>query len=260
MTKEKNGYTEFVKGFPWGNVSIVAFSGFSGCGKSFIARRTKNLIQGKVNTKLISLSEIIRNTASSVFGVSYLSALKELDGSGCIQDSTKEKEYRIIHDFWNTQKKTSKMNYRRAMDIGQSLKKPYGDDLWANVMEREILEHLFTLKLNEKTVFLVPEIRFRHEMQKLVHFQELGANVLHFIVFRKSRMPEWCKHGLCPSDPVMLDIIKKDFHVPGYELEWTTDKGYMFSGVIENDGDKYDSQIKEKICDRVLNSNEGTEA
>lgn len=250
-------YSEFVKDFPWKNLSIVAFSGFSGCGKSFVARRTQSLLQEQINTKMVSLSEAVKETASCVFGSGYVEALKELDGSGCIQNPSEEKEYQIIHDFWEEQKAAKALSYRRVMDIGQHLKKIYGEDIWANVLEREILEHLLSLKNDEKTAIVVPEIRFQQEMKKLRHFRELGANVLHFIVFRRSRMPEWCKYSLVPSDPVMKEIIRKDFRVPLYELEWASDKEYLFSGIIENDGDSYDSQIKEKICAGVLNSNDG---
>ena len=196
-------------------LKIIALSGFKGSGKDTVAQMIKSACGA--NCKVRSMAEPIRDTLKTVFHME----------SPAYQDKEK------YNETWSKRLRAH-VSYRDMVNIvGESLKVPFGNKLWVWNIEDEIYEFH---KQNEGRLafFIIPDIRYRQEI-KMLNSLRKTFDVEHWLVLRKSCLPEWAKLGLNVTDPIERKIIRKDFRPSVHESEWCF-ANPKIDVVIKNDG------------------------
>lgn len=196
-------------------LKIIALSGFKGSGKDTVAQMIKNV--SKSDCKIHSMADPIRNTIKTVF---HLDAPTYQD---------KEK----YNEVWS-KRLHSKVSYRDLVNsVGESLKNSFGHKIWVWNAEDEIYKFYKTHK-DTLSVFVIPDIRYKQEIKMLNNLRH-KFDVYHWLILRKSCLPEWASMGLNVSNPIERKIIKKDFEPSIHESDWCF-ANPKIDFVIKNDG------------------------
>lgn len=213
------------------NVKVLAFSGFKGSGKDTVAEIISNEIEYKKDALCIitSMADPIRSIVNTAF-VSNPSNMKNY--------KLKEQPIKV----WSERLKRD-VSYRDFLnEIGMTMRKMYGSKLWVWNMEDRIDARINNLNLiaeqynikRYNVVFIIPDIRYKQEI-KMLNRMRSKYDVEHWLILRKSALPEWAQLGLHVTDPVERKIIKKDFKPTIHESDWCF-ANPKFQRVITNDG------------------------
>ena len=240
------------------NVTIIGISAFKGSGKDTVARQLEELLtnKGNGNTYTLSMAEPIRDFINSFLNVAepeYNEKDKPL--SEYEYENTTDPEYfKSTINFWSKRLKFN--TYRELVNlIGMGMRKQFTDTIWIDICESHIKSIVDMCKREDwwgvqdgcltgpkKIYIIIPDIRYAKEIKFLKRLKNnIGYNVQHWCILRKSALPEWTQYGLDVRIPEHVKIIERDFKPSIHEFEWCK-ANPKFNKVITNDGTLTDLQ------------------
>lgn len=255
------------------NAKIVAFSGFKGSGKDTTAECIVSALENRKSSygyivDIVSMAEPIRKLmfdSMRIMNPDYTE--KDKPYKECTYSNYK------CGGFWNYSlsvwaKQFNAKSYRDIVNlIGTGIRERFSDTFWITAAEVNIKERLYSyydyydyynvnclngndncLNGNPRFIIIIPDIRYKKEINWLKKLKNSGYDVEHWCIFRKAVLPEWTKYGLDVRNPVHVSIIEKDFKPTKHEFEWCKTNP-KFNRVITNDGSIEDLQ---KTIDKIV--------
>ena len=211
---------------------IIAISGFSGSGKDTVA----TMLQHNYN-------DAYRWTYTHPMAFPIKEAVKVLFQ---INDYSYEKKDQYNEFLTKIMKRPA--TYRDVINtFGTMCRKTFSDNIFVEIT-KNIYESWMRVNNVINALFIIPDIRFKVELQMLQEWRNEGKDVEHWIVLRESKLPLWCKLGYDFNDPIDIAYIKKEFKPPVAESEWCFENP-KFKRVIRNDGtlEELEKQVVEAI-------------
>ena len=198
---------------------IIAISGFSGSGKDTVAEMLRNLYSDAYRwTYIHSMAQPIKNAVRELFQLGEDPAYEKKD------------EY---NEFFTKLLKVP-TTYRDVMNkFGTMCRENFSDTIFADITKN--IYECWSQCFNTNTLFIIPDIRFKVELNMLQEWRNEGKDVEHWIVLRESKLPVWCKLGYNFNDPIDIQYVKSEFKPPVAESEWCFENP-KFRRVIYNDG------------------------
>lgn len=228
---------------------VIAFSGWKRSGKDtacdfiedFIAEDFKYASQvSSVNR--MSFATPIRQVIYDVFGI------KDTD----VKD--KEEPINFLKKYFNSNKGTHVVpSYRQLLiTIGEGMKKISCNSVWSYVLENKIKTAFKTSDNGGDNVFIIPDVRYKNELNMLNRLKKSGVEVYHYCVFRKETLPDWITCGLMPTNDEDLKIINDNFNVDASEIEWCIENPVFTSRLI-NDGttQEFKEVVHSVVMDKI---------
>lgn len=210
--------------------TIIAISGFKRSGKDTFAEEVRDALYGysAIGSVYIEpMAAAIKNVVGQIYNVSENSYLDA--------GLTKESPLPELTKYYLPKVKSAVPfgSYRYALDlVGETMKTLFGPDVWVDAIKRFVNDTTF---FSTGDGLIIPDIRFAQEQKMLVDLEKEGHRVIRVLVLRKDAIPEWAKHGLVPSNPEELKIIKKDFRASNPEIDWCISNP-KFDFIVKNDG------------------------
>ena len=248
-------YKEFAKRHKKDFVKIIALSGFKGSGKDTVANYLSEELYAfdSVYTQIYNMAHPIKDIMES-----FMNIREPMYNEKDIP--VQEVEYKSFDEYDSTYQgfikeslvywaKALKCNtYRDIVNkIGMGIRRGVYDGFWVSMAEQFIkgaIEDVTAYNWNasktgkkdfHREVTIIPDIRYKREINLLKKLKTEGYNVEYWLVLRKEILPDWLVAGLDVRDPAQVEIIEKDFKPSIHEFEWCK-MNPKFNRVITNDG------------------------
>lgn len=238
------------------NVTIIGISAFKGSGKDTVASRLQEILISKgSDVYILSMADPIRDFINSFLGIAepQYNEKDKLFKQYKYENTTDPDYFKSTISFWA--KRLKFKTYRELVNmIGMGMRKQFTDTIWIDICESHIKtivdmcnkENYWraqnSLTGPKKIYIIIPDIRYAKEIKFLKRLKNnIGYNVQHWCILRKSALPEWTQYGLDVRIPEHVKIIERDFKPSIHEFEWCK-ANPKFNKVITNDGTLTDLQ------------------
>ena len=231
---------------------IIAISGWKQSGKDSIAscllhdfKISKETTE--VDNESINKMRSVQDVCIGSFADGIRSTIEAIFNIGQEHMTTKEMKIEETYHFFDETK-----SYRDLMiHVGENMKKIFGLDIWAKSIEAKI--HKFFKDTVGTAIYVIPDVRYKVELDMLKRMKYKGFEVYHICVFRKCALPQYIKDGYKITDPIDFEIIKEKYNPDYSEYQWIQENKSFFTAIY-NDGTIFDltDQVREKIIDRIL--------
>lgn len=216
-------------------VVVIALSGWKQSGKDTVSEIVLNdLLKNNNIVYVTSFAEPLKHMIKNMFGVE------------CENITDKEKEKL---DITTSLFKKPKSYRELCIYFGENMKKWMGtQDLWKIALKNRVIN--FVNEQTEKDVFvIIPDVRYIPEIELLKEFSDMGYEVKHYCIFRKTSVPKWAKNGIKPWED---KVYSKTHGVDRSEYEWCSINP-TFDGYIYNDGtvDDLSNEVYNKIINHI---------